>query len=267
MEGIPGTHTVSIVHLCFVAAFLGLCCLLSVAAAALGYHFFGQGQNAVGLDEDTLNRLELSMDQTVQMRPGETRTFALGVVECCHYFAPVEACATWSVDPTEGASIDPDTGALTVDAATPSGSVFTVSVDVENGRRVVSTEVHVFTPQDNPLVGTWKEEAQFACSIGEEAVPEERIGELRFRADGRFSVTWTPFEVYKDYWGTYAYDLAQGDLDLVVTGGNYIPDDVDGSGLFSFDEQERLILRDMWLGSPRDGTGSANCGHRFTSLR
>jgi hypothetical protein len=250
-----------------VAALLGVCCLLA-AAAALGYYLlWPKSECTVVLDEDTLNRLELSMDQTVQMRPGETRTFSLGVVECCVYFAPVEACATWSVDPTEGASVDPDTGVFTVDAATPSGSVFTVSADVENGRRVVSTEVHVFTPQDNPLVGTWKEEAQFACGTGEEAVPEERIGELRFGADGRFSVTWMPFEVYKDYWGTYAYDLVQGTLDLVVIGGNYIPDDVDGSGLFSFDEQGRLILRDMWLGSPRDGTGSANCGHRFTRLR
>jgi len=217
----------------------------------------------VVLDEDTLNRLALSMERTVQMQPGETHAFSLGVIECCVYFAPVEGCATWSVEPTEGASIDPDTGVFTVDPATPSGSVFTVSADVENGRRVVSTKVHVFTSQDNPLVGMWQEEAQFACGTGEEAVPEERIGELRFLADGGFSVTWIPFEVYKDYWGTYAYDLRQGTLDLVVTGGNYIPDDVDGRGLFSLDEQGHLILQDMWLGHPRDGTGSAHCGHRF----
>lgn len=255
------------VILASVAAFLGLCCLFGVAGA-LGYcSLWSRPECTVVLDEDTLNRLVLSMEPTVQMRPGETRAFSLGVVECCAYFAPVEACAIWSVDPTEGASIDPDTGVLAVDATTPSGSVFTVSADVEKGRRVVFTEVHVFTPQDNPLVGTWKEEAQFACGTGEEAVPEERIGELGFRADSTFSVTWMPFEVYKDYWGSYAYDLAQGTLDLIVTGGNYVPDDVDGSSLFSFDEQGRLILRDMWLGRPRDGTGSANCGHRFTRLR
>ena len=250
-----------------VAALLGLCCLLAAAAALRYYFLWPRSECPVVLDEDTLNRLALSMDQTVQMRPGETRTFSLGVVECCHYFEPVEACATWSVDPTEGVSIDPDAGVFTVDAATPSGSVFTVSAEVENGRSVVSIEVHIFTPQDNPLVGIWKEEAQFACDTGAEAVPEEIIRELRFHADGRFSVTWTPFEVYKDYWGTYAYDLEQGTLDLAVTGGNYIPDDVDSSGLFSFDNQGRLILRDMWLGRPHDGTGSANCGHRFIRLR
>ena len=216
--------------------------------------------------EDTLDRLTLSMDpmdQTVEMHPGETRTFSLGVLECCYMLEPVEACATWSVDPPKGVSIGADTGLFALDAQTPSGSVFTVSADVEEGRRVVSIEVHVFTPEDNPLVGTWREEAQFACETREEIVPDELIGELRFRADGTFGVTWAPFEVYVDYWGAYTYDSAEGNLDLVITGGNYVPDDMDGTGSFSIDEDGRLILDDIWLGSPTGATGSANCGHRF----
>jgi len=216
------------------------------------------------LNEDTLNRLELSPGWAgpISMQPGETTTFYVGVVECCYVFRPVVACTTWSVNPPEGASIDRYTGVFVVDPTTPSGSVFTVSANVENGRRVVSTEVHVFTPQANPFVGFWGEEAQFACGTEEEVVPEKRIMELHFRANGTFSVTWTPFEVYKDYWGTYTYDLEKGSLELVATDGNYIPDDMDGSGSFSF-EQGRLILRDIWLGRPRDGRGLANCGHRF----
>jgi len=222
----------------------------------------------VVLNEETLNHLQLSMGRTIEMRPGGTRDFSLGVVECCTYFEPVEACSTWSVDPAEGASIDRRSGLLTVDAGTPSGSVFTVSADVEKGRRVVSIEVHVFTPEDSPLIGSWKKEAQFVCGSQEEVTPEERIGELRFRADGTFSVTWMPFEVYKDYtWGTYDYDLGQGALEIDITGGNYIPDDLDGSGSFWSDEEGRLMLRDVWLGRPRDGTGSARCGHRFTRMR
>ncbi|MBC7251852.1 MAG: hypothetical protein H5T62_16430 [Anaerolineae bacterium] len=215
------------------------------------------------LDEETLERLRLSMETTVEMQPGETCQFALGVVECCYYFQKVAACATWSVNPAEGAHIDPDSGVLTIDDTTPSGSVFTVTADVEKGRRMVTIDVHVFTPEDNPLVGIWREEAQFACDTGEELTPEERIGELRFRADGSFSVTWVPFEVYRDYWGTYEYDLATGNLSLQVIEGNYVPDDIDGSGSFAFDEQGRLLLRDIWLGSPYESTGPAHCGHRF----
>jgi hypothetical protein len=215
------------------------------------------------LEEDTLNRLTLSMDQTVEMQPGQTGTFILGVVECCYFFEPVEACAAWSVRPNEGVNIDPLTGVFAVDTITPSGSVFTVSADVENGRRVVSIQVHVFTPDANPLVGIWREEIQFACGTEEEVVPEQPIGELRFGADGTFGVTWMPFEIYVDYWGTYAHDSERGTLDLDITGGNFVPDDLDGNGRFSFDEQGRLILSDAWLGNPHGGTGPANCGHRF----
>jgi hypothetical protein len=207
------------------------------------------------------------MEEPVAMQPGAERSFALGTIECCYYFEPVDACASWSVDPSKGASIDPKKGLFAVDEATPSGSVFTVSADVEEGRRVVSVRVHVFTPQEDPLVGLWKEEAQFVCGTGDEVAPERAIGELRFEADGGFSVTWQPFEVYKDYWGTYAYGISQGTLDLVIAGGNYIPDDLAASGSILLDEQGNLILRDMWLGRPVNGTGPANCGHRLTRMR
>jgi hypothetical protein len=249
------------------AVLVGICCLLSVVAGS-AYYFLRPGPQCTEvLDQDTMDRLVLSMEQNLEIQPSEARALSLGVVECCYCFVPVKACATWSVSPSEGVRIDPDTGVLTVNPETPSGSVFTVEADVENGRRVVSTEVHVFTPQGSPLVGTWKEEAQFACAAAETVAPREPIRELRFRADGGFSVTWTPFEVYKDYWGTYTYDAVQGTLDLVVTRGNYVPDDVDGSGRFSVDAHGHLVLDDMWLGCPRDDTGVANCGHRFTRLR
>jgi hypothetical protein len=237
--------------------------LLAVSVTTLACSL-GSFLGTASLAQETLDSLTLSMSQTLQMQPGASHDFSLGVVECCYFFEPVEAAATWSVEPAEGASINPSTGAFSVDPDTPAGSVFTVSADVENGRRVVSIEVHVFTPQANPFVASmWREEAQFACDTGEEVIPEELIGELDLRADGKFSVTWMPFEIYRDYWGTYEYDLELGTLDLVATGGNYIPDDVDGSGLFSFDEQARLILTDIWLGSRHEASGPANCGHRF----
>lgn len=46
------------------------------------------------VDEDTLNRLALSMEQTAEMEPGESRAFSLGMVEYSYVFEPVGACAT-----------------------------------------------------------------------------------------------------------------------------------------------------------------------------
>jgi hypothetical protein len=216
------------------------------------------------LDEDTLGRLSLVMGDSIQLQAGETWEFSPGVVKYWPVFEPVDACATWSVSPSEGATIDPQTGVFTVDPETASGTVFTVTANVEYGRRLVSAQVYVYTPEANPLVGVWREEAQFACGSDEEIVPEQRIGGLVFGADESFSVTWYPFEVHYDYWGTYAFDLNQGTLELTVEEGPYVPEDLDGSGSWAIDEQGHLVLQDMWLGSPMGSSGSANCGHRFT---
>lgn len=240
--------------------------LAALAAAALACNLpvSGLGGCPTRLDEDTLDRLTLSMENTVQAQPGDTVDFELGTVECCYYYEPVDTCVEYSVAPTTGASIDAETGVLTLADDAPDGGVYEVSADVENGRRVVSVEVHVYTPERNPLVALWYEEAQIACEGGEETTPEEPIREMLFRADGTFSVTWYPFEVYEDYWGTYTYDLASGALTLEVENGNYVPDNLDTSGAFSFDEQGRLTLSDMWLGTPMDGQSPPGCGHRFS---
>src|SRR2546422_6744756 len=55
-----------------------------------------------------------------------------------------------------------------------------------------------YTPESNPLVGGWREEWQVACGSEERRAPAEPIRELIFLADGRFSVTWRPFEVNHD---------------------------------------------------------------------
>ncbi len=220
------------------------------------------------LDAKTLNELVLDLAKTVQMQPGQTRQFAVGRIECCTFFKPVPVLATWSVSPSQGAHIDAARGLLAIEPAVPHGSVFTVSANVENGRRIVSIEVHVFTRQMNPLVDIgWREEAQFECGSGKEIVPLKPIQELQFKADGLFSVTWVPFETYRDYWGTYTHDVQKGTLQLTIAGGNYVPKDVDGAGGFSIDAEGHLILKDIWLGSPRDAKLAANCGHRFKLLR
>jgi hypothetical protein len=114
-----------------------------------------------------------------------------------------------------------------------------------------------------PLVGLWQEEVQFACGSGAEVPPAVPIGELAIRGDGTLAVTWVPFEVYHDYWATYVADLSQQTFSFQVTGGNYIPPDIDGEGHVALDEQGRLRLTELWLGSPAGPAGPARCGHRF----
>lgn len=210
-----------------------------------------------------------ALGEAIDMQPGNTTRLVLGVFdyEVCgtgfRCFVPVAADATWSVTPADGARIDPATGVLSIDATTPNGSLFTTRAEIEGGLHVVERRIHVFTPEANPLIGFWREEAQLACESGTEVAPAMPIQELIFDPDGSFAVTWVPFESYKDYWGTYTFDLATGMLQLTITGGNTIPPDVDGEGRFARDATGALILTDLWLGTPSLEHGPPNCGHRF----
>ena len=209
-----------------------------------------------------------ALGDAIDLQPGDTTDLALGVFdyEVCgtgfRCFVPVAAEATWSVTPPDGARIDPATGILSIDASTPSGSVFAVRAEIDGRGHVVEARVKIFTPETNPLIGYWREVAQLTCESGAEVAPALAIRELIFDPDGAFAVTWVPFESYKDYWGTYTFDLAQGTLALTITGGNTIPPDVDGEGRFALDT-EGLLLTELWLGTPSLEHGAPNCGHRF----
>jgi hypothetical protein len=82
------------------------------------------------------------------------------------------------------------------------------------------------------------------------------IGELEFTADGHFSVTWRPFETYKDYWGSFRLDPDTGALLLSVAGGNDIPAALDLQGKASMAADGALVLEDMFLGRPSWGPAS-----------
>jgi hypothetical protein len=90
-----------------------------------------------------------------------------------------------------------------------------------------------------------------------------------------FSATWAPFETRKDYWGTYDYNAATGDLTLHAIAGpaNYTPSDIKPHGTATLDPKGRLLLKDIWLGTPPPGlltsagkstsTLPRACGHVF----
>ena len=223
-----------------------------------------EAANWQNLDEETLQYLALFWEPIVQLQPGETHGFEVGLLITTFYtFPSIEIQKSWHISPTVGATIDPDTGFFTVEKNTPPGSVYTVTADMENGR-ATSIDVYVYTPEESPLVGHWREEKQVSCTDDEEITPVEAMDQLVFFADGTFTAAWPFFEGYhKDYWGTYDYDLATGELLLNVEDSTYMPSDFDGSGYAVVDGGSRLVLENIWLGKPESGQGSTNCGHIF----
>ena len=199
----------------------------------------------------------------LELEIGSSLQFQVGLVQCCVFWDPLETCSEYTVEPEgAGATIDPQTGVLTLADEVVDGTVFTVQADVEQGKASVEADLFAYRPELHPLKGFWHEVARIPCGGGAEFVPSDPINELYFTAAGSLGVTWTPFEIYIAYTADYVADLDAGTLSLSGIGGNYVPADVDGEGLFSF-EGDELVLEDMWLGSSQEAIDPPACGHRF----
>ena len=200
-----------------------------------------------------------------QVEAGGMLNIFLGIQECCYFIEESDIEVTWSVDPATGATIDPVTGVLTVSETVGHGVILQVIASTPLGSR--SRDVIVYDKASNPLVGIWQQDAQISCETGEFVEPDFNLHELIFLADGRIRLTYFPFEVYFDYGGEYVFDLAEETLILNAEMINYLPRDIDGEGTFSFDDEGRLVLQDIWLGSPPiQDTVTVHCGHRFVRV-
>lgn len=193
-----------------------------------------------------------------EVAPGATDTLRVFASSRPGAFDPLpDSCRpTWELSADAPASLGPQSGVLRVRPDARDAEQFTVSARVAN--RVISTPVRVVDPTASPLVGTWSQVGQARCAAPNEPAPvEEPIRELRFRGDGRFSVTWLPFESYTDYAGTYTYTPASGRLRLHVEQSNFLPDDLDLDGRAVIGEDGVLHLSDLWLGSRTPGAQRA----------
>src|SRR5947209_1153962 len=201
------------------------------------------------LDKNTLNSIWLGHTTDAQLKPCDTYQFTLAILSTYAPSQPVNACATWKVEPTgKGASIS-DNGLLKIDPATTPDSRFVVTADIEKGRTQRTIPVVVYTDKTHPLVGFWRQTG-FQCKpVGGTNMPVTgTIEELEFRASGWFSVTWTPFEVYKDYWGTYKIDPASNSFSLKIERGNYVPQVFHGDGTYKLTNPSTLEFQDIFLG-------------------
>ncbi|MFL5383808.1 MAG: hypothetical protein ACJ8GN_14910 [Longimicrobiaceae bacterium] len=196
--------------------------------------------------------------EPLEMVPGESKVLPIGTSEAPYVPLtplPPGCRPRWSVSKVSRAAIDA-AGRLQVSRYARIGDTIVVTADVAG--QSVFQAVHVIDPRPNPIAGAWTQEGTAQCTG---RAPTEPVRELMIRRDGRFSVTFTPFETYKDYWGTYTYDGAAGALAMRAVGGNRVPEGIDLAGTARV-ENGRLVLRGVWLGQPEPGAPRA-CTYTF----
>jgi hypothetical protein len=214
--------------------------------------------------------------EPVEIRQGDQLHFQIasnyilqGSLEPRPYTKPL-VHVNWSIQPsTAGVSVSAE-GTVSVSATAPPGKYKIVA---HAGSESRSCDFLVYAPQAVPLKGEWTEKVEISCDR-HEIVPKEPMRELVFFADGSFSATWFPFEIRKDYWGTYTYEVKTKKLVLRVDGHNYSPPDISPDGRARIDERGRLVMTGMWLGTPFNqsmsrgglstgGAPKAFCGYVF----
>jgi len=163
---------------------------------------------------------------TVDIAPAGTRAL------------PLHCTSGWTV--TGAARLSEDRTTLVIDPDAPPGSEIVVRFlyagePVQGRFRVVGRDEVVLT-------GRRGQQRVEGC------VGADPVRELEFSPGSRFSVTFTPFETYRDYWGSYSFDPATGALRMTVEGGNFVPAglDLEGQAVLT---GGRLILRGFYLGS------------------
>lgn len=187
------------------------------------------------------------------VRPGDTAPIRASVRRNHapgYQMVPAICLSDWRASPAQAATVAPDGSTVRFAADVPAGTAVMIQARTPAG--TARTAVTIAANDEAPLAGRYSQ-TEVTCSG---PAPRQPVRELRFSADGRFSVTWTPFETYEDYWGDYAVAPDGRTLTLTITGGNRVPEGERRlGGTFELRPGERrLILNGLDLG---DGGASA----------
>lgn len=170
--------------------------------------------------------------------------------------SPVAAncLAGWMLSPAAPAALQPALGLVVVAPDARDGTRFMLKATIAG--RAVEGEVRVSDPALHPLAGRWHQTMEQVCGTPGLRVPARPIGELVFTAAGEFSLTWQPFEAYRDYWGAYRHDRQSGALSLDITGGNRMPTHRQAAGQARLNAEGALVITGL---DPGDGATAPAC--------
>jgi len=176
------------------------------------------------------------------------------------FFKVPPGCVSgWTLSDGAPAALIPEWGVVAIAPTAPDGALFTLRTTV--GGKAVEGQVRVTVPALHPLAGTWRQTTETPCGGGAPRTPARPIGEVVFAANGDFSLTWQPFEAYRDFWGNYQYDAKTQKLSWSALGGNRLPTERIMQGTARIDADGTLRIEGLNLAT--DNSQQTICEVRF----
>jgi hypothetical protein len=169
---------------------------------------------------------------------------------------PLRCFSGWSSsDPA--VTVAPERGKIIVGReATPGRDV---EITGTIGARSVRTRFRIAPAEGPVLTGFWSQ-TSVDCHG---PVPRDPLRELRFNSDGSFGVTFVPFEVRQDYWGSVEFDPAAERIGFAVERGNSVPADLMLKGRGRVEGDNRLLLDGVYFGGLDVAPPAGGCSYVF----
>lgn len=169
---------------------------------------------------------------------------------------PLKCFSRWSTsDPA--VTVEAERGKIVIAPdATPGRDV---EITGTIGERTVRTRFRIAPAEGPVLTGFWSQESVDCHG----PVPRDSLRELRFNSDGRFAVTFVPFEVRQDYWGSVEFDPAAGRIGFAVERGNTVPADLMLKGQARVEGDNQLLIDGVYFGGLDVPPPAGGCSYVF----
>lgn len=169
---------------------------------------------------------------------------------------PAALLTGWKATPEGQVTLARDGSKFSVLATATPGTDVTLSASF-CGKRDVTRTIRIAGKDEPVITGYWREESK-QCN-GE--TPQAPVNEFEIRDIGEFSITYYPFESYRDFWGKYDFDANSSALAMRIDGGNRVPTSATLSGKASLTPEGKLVLDGFFLSQPESSGG--HCTYTF----
>ncbi|MDQ3124669.1 MAG: hypothetical protein M3Q74_03600 [Pseudomonadota bacterium] len=169
---------------------------------------------------------------------------------------PLKCFSRWTSS-APAVTVVPERGQVVIGRQATPGEDVEISATL--GSRTVRTRFRIAPAEGPVLTGFWSQ-ASVDCGG---PVPRDPLRELRFNSDGRFAVTFVPFEVRQDYWGSVEFDPAAGLIAFAVERGNTVPAGLMLKGRARVEDDGGLAMDGVYFGGLDVAPPAEGCRYVF----